>query len=170
MQDKIRQGRQEATKLLTTRALGTVVLATGVTLLRRLVARAGMVVRVVGRDIGVGLGTSLEVLGRDVAVDEARVVAAGVGGGGLNVITIGANVFVASGDIKERVGGGMTICGRIVRYFTRGRARLALGGWHMECVEGVEIDVELRGKETMLRDGASVGRKRLVVERLKAVV
>lgn len=41
----------------------------------------------------------------------------------------------------------------------------------MECVERVKVDIELRvGKESVLRDGTTVGRKGFVVERLEAVV
>lgn len=103
---------ENAAETLTTRALGASVLATGVVLLRRLVARPGLVVGVIGRHVRVGLGTSLEVLGRHIAVDEARVgPAAEVRRRlGLDVVPVGADVFETGGDIEERVGGRVSIC------------------------------------------------------------
>lgn len=111
-----------------TGALGASVLATGVVLLRGLVARTGVVVGVISRDVRVGLGASLEVLGRHIAVDETRVGATAVVRRrlGLNVVAVGANVFKAGGDIEERVGGRVSISGRIIRDFTGRGARLAL--------------------------------------------
>jgi hypothetical protein len=154
------------------RALGTRVLATGVVLLRRLVARAGVIIGVVGRDVRVGLGTSLEVLGRHIAVDEARVGAAAKVRRRLrlDVVAIGANVFESGGDIEERVGRGVSVRRRVIRDFTGGGTRLALRGGHVERVECVEVDIELRGEEAVLGDCATVGRERLVVERLETVV
>lgn len=95
-----------------TRALGASVLATGVILLRRLVTRAGLVVGVIGRDVWVGLGTSLEVLGRHIAVDEAGVGATTVVRRrlGLDVVPVGADVFETGGDIEKRIGGRVSIC------------------------------------------------------------
>jgi len=83
-----------------TGALRALVLATGVRLFGALVARARVVIGEVGREVWVGLGTSLEVLGRHIAMDEARVVATGIVGGGLDIVAIGANVLVSGGDIE----------------------------------------------------------------------
>lgn len=155
------------------RALSTWVLATGVVLLRRLVARTGVLVGVLSRDVRVGLGTSLEVLGRDVTVDETRVGATPVVGRGLGleVVAIGADVFEPGGNVKERVGRRVSVGRRIIRDLAGGGTRLALRRWHMESAECVEVDIELGvGKETVLRDSSTVGRERLVVERLETVV
>jgi hypothetical protein len=157
---------------LTARALGAWVLATGVVLLRRLVAGAGVLVGVLNRDVRVGLGTSLEVLGWDVTVDEARVGATAIVGRGLglDIVAIGADVFEPGGDVKERVGRRASVRRRVIRDFTGGGARLALGRWHVESIECVEVDVELRvDKESVLRDSTTVGRERLVVKRLETV-
>jgi len=154
-------------------ALGTRVLATGVALPWRLVARAGVVVRMVDWDVRVCLGTCLDVLGRHIAVDEARVGAAPIVGRGLRLEeeAIGANVFVSGWDIKQRVGRRVPVCGRIIRDFTGGGARLALRRGHVEGAERVEVEVKLGvGEETMLGDSSTVCRERLVVKRLEAVV
>ena len=119
---------ENVTGTLTTRALGASILATGVVLLRGLVARSGVVVGVISRDVRVCLSTSLEVLGRHIAVDETRVGATTVVRCrlGLDVVPIGTDVFKARGDLEERVGGRVSISGRIIRDFTGWGARLAL--------------------------------------------